>query len=739
MKRRVPFKRPEAPARVWAWRILRTLNWGLLIVFFGGVGVVLGAYSSIAPLVPYLRDVAEIRISEGTRILSAEGELLGRVSEENREFLPLEEVPEELKDAVIATEDTSFYRHAGVDPRGIMRALMSNLLSGHMGQGGSTITQQLARNAYNLTRQRSLQRKLQEFLLALEIERKYTKDEILELYLNEIYFGERAYGLKVAAKTYFNKEPSQLTLAECALLAGLPKAPTFYNPFRNPESARERRDVVLARMAEVGYIDYRRAQMAKDQPVKLARRRPMQRRIFRAPYLCAYAIKEAEKILGPEAISRGGLTIQTTVNWGMQQEAEKEVLEGVRRAKSRRVSQGALVALEANTGAIKAMVGGLNYYDSEFNRAVQSNRQLGSAFKPFVYTTAIDLGKTPNDYIMDTPVCYPDGKGGSWCPKNYGGGHKGRITLTTALALSINVAAVKLMAEVGVQPVIEMATRMGLPGPLDPYLPLALGSCSATPLEMASAFGVLASGGYRSEPYSVAKIEDAGGGVVYQHQTQRFRVLRESTAQTMNAMMEQVVKRGTAAGAYRSVGRLPFFAAGKTGTTSDYKDAWFIGWAEGLVCAVWVGNDTSIQMARVAGGTVPAPIWMRFIKEAVPIFAQGKEKHFAGSAALERLAESAQQRAPARSAPPSSAPPPSPEAEGDSGESPPGGGALPPVQLEKTPPAPPVATQTEMVGVCAVTGQRATPYCPRILLRSFPAGQAPTATCHLHPDPYRER
>jgi len=757
------------PGQRWkglAWRLLWVLNWGLLCLFSGFVGIVLGTYSSIAPMVPYLRDLAEVRINEGTKILSADGEMLARVAEENREFLPLEEVPEELKQAVIAIEDTDFYYHAGINPRGILRAALVNLLSWRLEQGGSTITQQLARNAYDLPRGRSLQRKLQEFLLALEIERKYTKDEILELYLNEIYFGERAYGIKVAARTYFNKAPGDLTLAESALLAGLPRAPTYHNPFRSLEHAKARRDVVLARMAEVGYITPERAQMAKGQSVKLAARRAAGgRRTFRAPYFCAYVIQETEKMLGPEAVSRGGLTIHTTLNWDIQKKAEEALREGVRRAKGVKVNQGALVALEIRTGAIKALVGGVDYAESEFNRAVQGNRQVGSAFKPFVYTAAIDLGMKPDDYILDSPVSYPGTGGKPYTPHNYDHSFMGRITLTRALAFSRNVAAVRLIAQIGVGPVIEMAYRMGLRGPLDPYLSLALGTCSVTPLEMASSFAVLASGGYRTEPYAIAKIEDAAGKILYEHYPKSVKVLRRSTAETMSQMLAEVIRYGTASRAAQQVGGLPFFAAGKTGTTSDHKDAWFIGWGDGLACAVWVGNDRPIKMGRVTGGSVPAPIWMRFMKAALPVLSVGRERAVAHATELDRLAAAAEQPLPSPSPESASAGEGAQEPESGSAGIPGGGESLPQsapsFPQERAPTLPPVGLEGpaalpesgatpgsetaqedgEMVGICAVTGKRATPYCPRILLRSFSRGLAPTSSCPLHPIPipYRER
>ncbi len=724
---------------------MAVLNWGLLLSFYVGVGMFLGAYSSIAPMVPRLRELAELRITEGTKVISADGEVLAKLSEENREFVSIDEIPAQLKQAIVAVEDDAFYQHAGIDPKGILRAAWTNILSRKVKQGGSTITQQLARNAYDL-RRRTLQRKIQEFLLAIEIERRYTKDEILELYLNEIYFGEHAYGVKVAAKTYFGKAPSELELAECALLAGLPKAPSHYNPFRSPERAMERRNVVLWRMSEVGYISPREAQMTAAQPLELTEERIVRgRRSYRAPYFIAYVLQQANDFFGADVVSRGGLTIHTTLNLGVQQEAEKILTAEVQRAKSRKVSEGALVALDVRTGAIKAMVGGMDFSASEFNRAVQGNRQVGSAFKPFVYTAAIEQGMRPDDTVDDSPVTYPDGQGGQYVPHNYDHTYMGEITLTKALALSRNVCAVKLIAQIGAIPVIRTAERMGIKGPLDPYLSLALGTCSTTPLDMASAFAVFANGGYRLEPYAIAKIEDAAGNVLVEHMPSPVKVMNPSTAATMTKMLAEVVVRGTASGARYRVGGLPFPAAGKTGTTSDHKDAWFVGWAEGMSCAVWVGNDKPIEMARVTGGSIPAPIWMKFMKAAVPIIAQGRTKAFVRATEIDRLAASVEQPAP--EPPPGSETDDGEYSEGDfedessearlnrllRGEDPSLGEiSIPPVGNESS-------GETEIVGICAVTGKRATSYCPRMLLRTFSKGRAPISTCPLHRDPHKER
>jgi membrane peptidoglycan carboxypeptidase len=396
----------------------------------------------------------------------------------------------------------------------------------------------------------------------------------------------------------------------------------------------------------------------------------------------------------------------------------------------------------------------LDYAESEFNRATQGNRQIGSAFKPFVYTTAIDQGKSPDDYIMDTPVSYPDGRGGRWTPHNYkANSYSGRITLRKALANSVNIAAVKLLDQTGIDKVIEMAQRMGLRGRLDRYLPLALGTCSSTPLEMASAYSVLASGGYSTESYAITKIENASGEVLYETKPEPIRVLSANTTATMTDMLAEVIKSGTASTAASGVGGLPFPASGKTGTTSDNKDAWFVGWAEGLSCAIWVGNDTPVNMGRATGGGIPAPIWMKFMKAAVPIFAASKDRAIQHAADTEkdmdRLAlrseEPVRRRALLEDELPRTED--ANKTAGDSGQNL-GDDIDRNIPADTTTadaankrdevePIPPEAL--EMVGVCAVTGKRATYYCPRIVLKPFRKGHAPTATCSLHPDPYAER
>lgn len=739
------------------WRTIWLTNWTILILFFGAVGTLAGTYYSIAPKVPLLRSISEVRGGEGTRILSSDGVLLGRVATENREFVSLEQIPEELKDAIIAIEDTHFYQHTGVDPWGILRAVKENVTSGRVRQGASTITQQLARNMYDLSTERTVRRKVQEFVLALQIERAYTKEEILELYLNEIPFGERSFGVKVAARTYFGKSLPDLTLAECAMLAALPKGPTRYNPFRSPDRAEARRNLVLDRMATVGFISHERNIMAQQQPLRLSQRRSHQgRRTFIAPYFCSFILKKAAALpgVGQDRIDRGGIIIQTTLNSKLQEEAEDALIEGVRRHRRSRVSQGALVAVDIQTGAVKTMVGGVDPNTSEFNRATQGNRPVGSAFKPFVYLTALNQGMSPDDRIPQPQRSYRAGGGKWWTPHEYGGGlGSGRPTLRDSLRYSRNFAAVATAYKVGIRNVIATAQLLGLRGRMDPVLPLALGTCSSTPLEMASAYAVIANGGYSVEPYGIIRVQDATGNVLYEHHSARQQIVPKSSTEGMADMMRGVVERGTASSAWRAAGRQPSPAFGKTGTTSQNKDAWFIGWSQGLSCAVWVGNDQEREMGHVTGGSIPAPIWMKFMKVAAPEFAKSRSAAVLAASKedaqreLERLATEAEQpeppvrrdrRQPDEQDTGDAVPPDQPH---DNRQAQPPDPVTTNPRFEEPLPEPQPAHEpdTEVAAVCAVTGKLATSYCPRIVLRSYPRGRAPSSTCALHPDPFQER
>jgi len=762
--------RPRTSVRDIIWWVLRVTNFFLLISIAGLAGLLLGTYSGIAEIIPNARDLGNIRPGQASRVLSAEGEPLGQVATEHRQFVQLEAIPEALPQAFVSIEDHDFYKHLGIDPRGIIRGVL-------YGRGTSTITQQLVRNVY-LTQARTLSRKLSELVLAVQLERAYTKPEIMELYLNQIYFGEGAYGVQVAAKTYFGKDVSELSVAECALLAGLPKRPEYYSPFEDEQRAIDRRNLVLSMMAQQGFITADEAQKAKAAALELVdEKKPLGLDTYRAPYFTNYVLREITSRYGVDALYRGGLTIDTTLNLEMQEAAEEAVAWGLKEAKRRgfNVDQIALVAINARTGAINAMVGGVDYEESQYNRAVQGGRQAGSAFKPFVYTAALEAGYTPESVVEDIPVMYPGALGKAWAPKNYDGEFHGRITFKTGLAKSYNIAAVRVADQVGITSVIDTAERLGIYHQMDPYLPLSIGSCDVAPLEMASAYAVFATRGMRTEPYGIRKIQDASGRTVFEHKTVTWRALNQGVAENMHEMLTEVIRSGTAAGIR---GMLKFPAAGKTGTSNEYIDAWFVGYTDDLSAAVWVGNDAVKSTCNkwgkgVSGATLPAPIWGRFMSKAQPIVAAAKDEECArviqikatdlgspeapeppGEPAETNLEEASQPEAEPetvtkRICPTSGllAGPHCPKAVQVTYDV--SSGVEPPQEIctvhttpieglseegevgDESKPSQPVDDRVTLP-ICAITEKIATPRCPLVVNRTFQAGEAPTETCDRH-------
>jgi penicillin-binding protein 1A len=631
-------------------------------------------------------------------------------------------------------------------------------------EGGSTITQQLARSVY-LSPRRTVGRKLQEIFLALQIERKFSKAEILELYLNQVYYGNGAYGIQSAAKTYFGKSLDKLTLAECAFLAGLPRRPSAYSPFAGPEAgdaeraarrerARSRCDQVLRELRRRGYIDQGQYETALAEPLKFERHPPsLKMRDQRAPYFTTWVLRQLIDEYGEDAVYKGGLIVRTSLNWKLQEIAQKVVSEHVRRAKWAHVGEGSLVALNPTTGEVLAMVGGLDFDKDQFNIATQAaTRQPGSAFKVFVYTAAIASGKyTPDSKIEDSYVSYVGGDGKRWAPHNYDNKFHGRVTLRTALAQSINVPAVKLADAVGIQKVITYARSMGLEkGRLEPYLPTAIGAGGATPLEMASAYGVLADRGERVAPIGIVQISDVDGNLWKRYVPRGRQVLDVDTADTMTNMLREVVVRGTAS---RSLGAFKRFfgrtyeetpmPSGKTGTASDHRDAWYIGYLRQpvpLSCAVWVGNRDNSPMRRVAGSTIPAPIWGDFAEQALPILvkASGAEAPTkAKQPTTSRRSQPKIYRVKLCAESNLRATKYCPETvwvEYRVGERP-----GPPEEtclLHQAPPPTPPDTEGQLVlSVCRDSGQLATEYCPHVVTRAFAPDEAPTETCTLHRRP----
>jgi 1A family penicillin-binding protein len=605
--------------RAFRRRIKKLVLWAeiLFILLLGaGVGIVGGAFYQIRKILPPEDIIRDFKPVQGTRIYSSDGVVLAQLAHENREPVPIDKIPKEMQEAVIAIEDERFYQHSGLDYRGLVRALWINLRGGDLTQqGGSTITQQLARNIY-LSPQKTLPRKLKETMLAVQIERNWSKRQILEMYLNQVYFGSRAYGIQSAAKVYFGKEAKDLTLAECALLAGLPQRPSRLSPYRNLKAAKRRRNVVLQKMAELGYITPDRAKQAMQQRVRLANaREPQLSRFFRAPYFVAYVLEHLSDTYGDDLIYKGGFNVVTTLNWKMQEAAEKALVEGVHRNAWRKIHDGALVCIDPHTGYIRAMVGGVDFQKDQFNIAAHARRQPGSSFKLFVYTAAIDTeGWNAYRTVSTRAPAVRQADGKIWTVHSHSKHHYGSLPILQAFAFSDNPAAVNTLMAVGAQNVVDYARRLGIESPLRAYPSLALGASEVTPLELTSAYGVFAASGIRAEPMSIRSVKSRDGEVMEDNAPRLHRAkLQSETIATINQMTQAVVQYGTAS---RAISGVPN-AHGKTGTTDEYTDAWFIGYTPDLVTGVWMGNRDNSRMRRTYGADVAAPTWSAFMRQAI--------------------------------------------------------------------------------------------------------------------------
>ncbi len=561
------------------------------------------------------------QVARATEIYDVNGVLATKLYVENRTPVPLTEVPDHLQKAVIAVEDDRFYRHFGIDPIGILRATVRNILAGRVVEGGSTITQQLARNLY-LTQRRTLTRKLQELFIILQLEARYSKREILEMYLNQVYFGFGAWGVEAASQLYFGKHVRDLDLAESALLAGLLRSPEVYTPLRNPQLARERRNIVLNRMVELGLLSPDTAADAKEAPVRLAERRPR----TRAAYFVDYVMRQI-RARHPELerdILRGGYKIYTTMDLRMQEVAEDAVqaylIKGQPDARGVLQPQVALVAIDPRNGYIKALVGGRNSENPSYNRAVVAHRQPGSAFKPFLYAAVLSSGYTAADQQVCEFVSFPGAAGAEpYVPKDYTEGgrrppyHYRPLSIREAIEISDNVVAVKWAAAIGPRSIVNMARRLGIESPLEPSLPLALGTSEVTPLEMAVAYAPFANMGWRVKPMAIRRITDASGRILEENRPEMTKVLDEGVAYILTDIMKGVISRGTAS---NLAGWLDRPAAGKTGTTDRSDNAWFIGYTPDLVAAVWVGNDMPSPLPGF-GSTLAGPVWAGFMSKAL--------------------------------------------------------------------------------------------------------------------------
>jgi len=545
-------------------------------------------------------------------VLANDGSKIASYGDNKSKNVELKDVPQHLIEAVLSIEDRRFYHHFGIDPIGIARAMVANVRAGHFVQGGSTITQQLTKNLF-LTPDKTLRRKIQEALMALQIEFKYTKNEILSAYLNRVYFGAGAYGVDSAAHTYFNKDLKNITLWESAILAGLLKAPSRYSPATNPELAKERAQSVIESMKEAGYIN-KNSKVAVTETI-----RPNIASYNKAlnNYFADWIINQIDSFV---TTSDGGIIVKTTLSPKLQLLAEKNLVDLHNKiSKSERVGQMALVT-QAHDGAVLAMIGGADYKRSEFNRATQARRQPGSVFKPFVYLAALENGFKPDDEIMDEPI-----NENGYRPENYDGRYYGKISLQKALQRSLNSATINLLKEVGFESLISVVERAGLDITINHELSAALGTNEVSLLSITNAYNIFSNGGKAVWPYAILSIENGNGEVLYQRTPFEYQqVFSSDNTERLNYMLEKVIdEEGTGYGAkYRTNSRL----AGKTGTTQNYRDAWFIGFNDKYTTGVWMGNDDNSPTNRIAGGKYPAMLWRDYMMQAsylnVPEFVQ---------------------------------------------------------------------------------------------------------------------
>lgn len=618
-----------------------------------------------ASTLPSVEEIAHYEPDLSTIVYDRNEKVITRLFHENRTWVPFDRISPFMKQAVIAAEDSSFYEHGGLDFAAILRALWVDITHGEVKQGASTITQQLARNLF-LTREQTIDRKIREAILALRLERVFTKDRLLEMYLNMIYFGHGAWGIHTAAQLYFNKEPADLTLSEASLLAGIIKAPEYYTPKRHPDRAAQRQQYVLNRMREDGFISAEEAETARKIELDFQNLEKPALMFDQAPYFITYIL--FDHLLpkyGSEMVYRGGLRVYTTIDIDVQKDAE-EAIQGLK-------SEGAIVALEPSTGEILALVGGKNFEESKFNRATQAFRQPGSAFKPFVYTAALQEGIRPVDHVLDAPVSYDNGidengRRDLWQPGNYTGEYRGEVTILEALTHSYNTVAVRVGHMTGIDRILNIARDAGFTSPhLPADLSLSLGSASVTPLEMAAAYSVFANGGYRIRPYGIKRVTTAAGEILEQHGPEPVPAIAPELVLSIRSVLENVVRAGT--GRRAAIDGYETF--GKTGTTNEYSDAWFAGGIPGLVTVVYAGHDDHESLGRPGtGGVVAAPVWKAFVEKAVtrlPV-----RKYF-----------------------------------------------------------PPSSEIIETVSVCSKSGFLATSSCPSTSI-SLPDGMAPRATCPLH-------
>jgi penicillin-binding protein 1A len=580
--------------------------------------VLAGAFFAFTHDLPQIRNLETFRPHAVTRVYSAHQELLAELYIEKRDPVPLQSIPPYLTAALVATEDRKFYKHSGVDIKGIARAILKDIQAGGFVEGASTITQQLAKTLF-LTPRKTIVRKIKEAILAFQLERRYTKNEILQLYLNQVYFGSGAYGVQSAAEIFFGKSVPKLTLAESALIAGMPKSPSRYSPLVNKDLARRRRNIVLHQMFTMEIISEDEYNQAVNSEILLADRRKI---LNRAPYFVEYVKKKLEKSLGASKLYKGGLSIHTTLDLDLQEAAQTAVDDGLRSLQARMTAnnfltddpQAALVCTDIESGGILAMVGGRNYYESPFNRATAAKRQPGSAFKPLVYAYAIEQGFSQNAMILDAPVVYRGADlNNDYRPENFSKKYEGEITLRKALAISQNIPAVRLIEMLGPESVARFAYRLGIESKLDPNLSLALGTSALSLLNLTGAYAVFPRGGKWIEPYGIMEVTDHRGRIIWSAKPQKRLVMTREGAAIISNMLESVVLEGTG----RQARKLAVPVAGKTGTTDNYDDALFVGFSPIVAAGVWVGRDTGGSLGeKETGAKAALPIWIQFMQSS---------------------------------------------------------------------------------------------------------------------------
>jgi penicillin-binding protein 1A len=768
---------PQSRKGLWARRISAFFGVLAAVLFAGAIAGVLYAGTRLKQAVkdlPSADRLSHESLGGSIKVYSTDNVLLGERFKSYRAHTDFKDLPKAMVQATIAIEDERFYEHPGIDLKGVVRALYKNLQAGRQSEGASTLTQQLVKNVILQDTRKTIDRKLQEAILAYQVERTFTKDQILERYLNEINYGGQIFGVTMAAKLYFGKSLKELTIGEAALIAGIVKQPPAYEPFKHFEAALERRNIVLGKMRDQGFITQAQFEAEKARKITVMKGLPRTDGQVKAPHFFRYVLSQlSSRLQDSELIERGGLRVYTTLNYAMQQQAEEILQKGVRAERGNGVTEGALVCVEPHTGWIRTMVGAVDFEKEEYNFAAMGGRQPGSTFKPIVYAAAFEYDKKrydPYSTLRDSKITNLPG---GYSPKNYGGNYSNAdISIIEAIATSKNTIPVKLAKLIGIKNVIKMAKTLGITASIPPEYSVPLGTADISPLEMTIAYCTFANGGDRVDPMAIRLIRDGEGNIIEENQPGIYKsVLTESTAADISKCLAAVVDHGTGQAAKSIEG-----AHGKTGTTSDNKDAWFIGYTKELVAAVWLcnkrqtprkdannkpifGDDGKPVMrveykemdSNVTGGHFSTPLWTKFMAVAVPIQrSAGLEKlplpdavvgqraasHQAALTDSSSAGRTADDAVPVAEETPKperkrkkkrrTTPTPSPD-----GTTPDPGEALAREPITTREPAAPREREQETITICAETSKRASSYCPETIEKRFPAGTR-VPTCKVH-------